>query len=151
MKIYLMRHGEASFDAPNDDERALTENGRAKIRHNIQQKQDELAGVAQFLSSPIRRAQQTAKLAHVLLRRKDVIQEVDWLLHESKPRYSIEALAQVPAPSVMLFSHQPFASRFVEILCGLPTGSIAMNTASIIAMEADPVVADFGKVMWQLQ
>lgn len=150
MKIYLMRHGEASFDAPSDDERELTENGRAKIRHNIQLKQEELAGVSQFLSSPIRRAQQTAKLAHVLLRRNDVIQHVDWLVHESKPRQSILALAQIEAPSVMLFSHQPFASRFVEILCGLPLGTIAMNTASIVALEADPVAADLGKVLWQL-
>lgn len=150
MKIYLMRHGEASFDAPRDDERELTERGRTKIRDNILRKQEELASVNLFLSSPIRRAQQTAKIAHILLKRNDVIQHVDWLVHESNPKHSIDALAQVQASSVLLFSHQPFASRFAEILCDLEPGAIAMGTASIIAIDADPVAAGFGKVLWQL-
>jgi phosphohistidine phosphatase len=150
VKIYLMRHGEASFDAKKDDDRELTENGRAKTRHNIALKQNELASARLFLSSPIRRAQQTAKLAHVLLKRQDAIETVDWLSHESMPRQAIEALSRYTVPSVMLFSHQPFASCFAELLCGEETGTIAMNTASIIAMECDPVADGFGKILWQL-
>jgi phosphohistidine phosphatase len=145
-----MRHGEASFDAKQDDDRELTENGRARIRHHIALKQDELASVRLFLSSPIRRAQQTAKLAHVLLRRQDAIETVDWLRHESKPHQAIEELSRYTVTSVMLFSHQPFASHFAELLCGEETGSMTLNTASIIAMDADPVVAGFGKILWQL-
>jgi len=145
-----MRHGEAAFNTKNDDDRELTENGRAKIKSNILLKKPELEMVKQFLSSPIRRAQQTADLALQTLGRSDTIESVNWLIHESSPLKSIASLGKLKTDSVMLFSHQPFASRFAEILCDLELGAIGMNTASIIAMEVDPVVAGFGKVLWQL-
>jgi len=148
MKIYLMRHGEAGFEAPTDDERELTENGRAKIQRQIESRRDELARVSLFLSSPLRRAVQTAQLTQEVLNRRDAIEFVDWLVHDSKPRDAIRALAGYRQPTVMLFSHQPFASHFVESLCGLEAGAIAMNTASVIAIEADPVVPGFGQVLW---
>ena len=150
MKIYLMRHGEAAFNKANDDDRELTDDGRAKIRSNILLKKTELAAVQLFLSSPIRRARQTADLAAELLGYKETIQEVNWLIHESQPLKSIVALSRVNASSVMLFSHQPFASRFIEILCDMELGAIGMHTASIVAIEADPVQVGSGKVLWQL-
>lgn len=151
MKIYLMRHGEAAFNKANDDDRELTDNGRAKVLANVLLKKAELSAVQSLLSSPICRAMQTASLAcEVLGRRSDTIQQVNWLIHESQPLKSIAALSRIDADAVMLFSHQPFASRFTEILCDLELGAVAMNTASIIAMEADTVVAGGGKVLWQL-
>jgi len=150
MKIYLMRHGEAAFNKANDDDRELTDNGRAKIRANILLKKTELSAVQLLLSSPIRRARQTADLARDLLERKDSIQEVSWLIHESPPLKSIAALSRINVDSVLLFSHQPFASRFVEILCDMELGAIGMHTASIVAIEADPVAAGTGKILWQL-
>lgn len=150
MKIYLMRHGEAAFNTPNDDDRELTDNGRSKIRSNILAKQSELASVELLLSSPIRRAKQTAELARDTLARTDSIEEVSWLIHESQPLKSLAALGRLKTDSVMLFSHQPFASRFTEILCDLELGAIAMSTASIVAIEADPIAPGCGKILWQL-
>ena len=150
MKIYLMRHGEAAFNTANDDDRELTDNGRAKVRANVLLKKAELSSVQLLLSSPICRAMQTATVASEVLGRSGSIEQVNWLIHESQPLKSIVALSRINADSVMLFSHQPFASRFTEILCDLELGAIAMNTASIIAIEADPVAAGLGKVLWQL-
>lgn len=150
MKIYLMRHGEASFNAPHDDLRQLTEKGRARIEWNIAQKRDELVAVECFFSSPILRAKQTSELARTLLDRNDPIAEADWLIHESHPSQAILQLGQLNIASVFLFSHQPFASRLVELLCGLDAGEINMNTASIVAMEVDPVATGFGSILWQL-
>lgn len=150
MKIYLMRHGEASFDAAYDDVRELTERGRARIEWNVNQKHKELAGVDLFLSSPILRAKQTAELTRTLLQRNDPIPEVSWLIHETNPVQTVLHLSKLKVATVMLFSHQPLASRLVEHLCGLDAGMIALNTASIIAMEVDPVAAGFGVILWQL-
>ena len=150
MKIYLMRHGEAAFNTRNDDERELTENGRAKIRANILLKKSELSSVQLMLSSPIRRARQTADLTQNILERSDAIQEVNWLIHETQPLKSIVSLSRLSADSVMLFSHQPLASQLVEILCDLELGAVGMNTASIVAIEAEPVAAGFGKILWQV-
>ena len=55
-----MRHGEASFKAPTDDLRELTEQGRLKIASNIEAKKNELQDARLILSSPILRAKQTA-------------------------------------------------------------------------------------------
>lgn len=150
MKIFLMRHGEASFDAPHDDVRELTELGRERIRWNVQQKQQELETAVCLLSSPLVRAKQTAELCRQVLQRKDVIQEVPWLIHETRPATAVAALEKLPYTAVLLFSHQPFASRLVEKLCGLDAGAISFNTAGIVAMEVDPVAAGCGNILWQL-
>lgn len=150
MKIYLMRHGEASFHAPHDDLRQLTEKGRARIEWNITQRRDELSRAEGFFSSPILRAKQTAELSKSLLGRSDPITEASWLIHESNPSQAIIQLSQLKISSVLLFSHQPFASRLAELLCNLDAGEINMNTSSVIAMEVDPVAAGFGSILWQL-
>lgn len=151
MKIYLMRHGEASYDAPHDDLRELTDIGRLNITNNIKSKLDELGSVEKFLSSPILRAKQTACLSQEVLGRADTIEEVDWLIHGSTPSAAISELAERNYSSVMLFSHQPFASYFVEELCGLLTGEVAMRPASIVAMESDPVAVGLGELIWQVR
>lgn len=150
MKIYLMRHGEAGFNAPNDNLRELTDNGRERIKWNILQKFDELLTVDDFFSSPILRAKQTAELASALLRRCDPIIDVDWLIHDSHPAQAIIELGRLKTSSIMLFSHQPFSSRLVELLCDLDAGAINLNTGSIVAMEVDPVLSGCGNVLWQL-
>jgi len=117
MKIYLMRHGEASFNAPHDDLRELTEKGRARIEWNISQKRNELSQVDAFFSSPILRAKQTSKIARTLLSRNDPIKEVSWLIHESHPEQAIIQLSQLKISSALLFSHQPSAVR--QSSCGV--------------------------------
>lgn len=150
MKILLMRHGEASHLARCDDERELTDAGRARIVKHVQQCRAELAGIDIFLSSPVRRARQTADLALDTLGLSKSIQEVPWLRHESRPRDAILQLAELECASIMLFSHQPFASAFVETLCGLARGDVMMNTASLVAMESDPVAAGMANLLWQI-
>lgn len=150
MIIVLMRHGEASYDAPNDDVRQLTEKGRERIRHNFSMARTHIGQPSGLYSSPILRARQTAELVRDLLGDKQAIVQVNWLIHETRPLEAIVALGKLAEPSVMLFSHQPLASRLAECLCGREAGEISMSTASIIAMEVDPVAAGFGKVLWRI-
>jgi len=149
MKIYLMRHGEAGLNAPHDDLRVLTENGRIRVESNVNQNRDELANAEAFFSSPILRAKQTAELTRALLARSDPVSEVSWLIHESDPAHAIIQLSNLKVSSVILFSHQPFASRLVELLCDLDAGKITMSTACIVAVDADPVAEGCGSVLWQ--
>lgn len=150
MKIILMRHGEASHLAACDDDRELTPAGRDRIIRHINQRKEELRHIERFLSSPIKRARQTADLALDVLGVSRPVEEVIWLRHESNPRQAIIDLASYPTSSVMLFSHQPFSSAFVEKLCGLPRGEVMLNTASLVAMETDPVAEGLAKLLWQV-
>src|ERR1051326_8244923 len=69
MQIYLLRHGIAEDAAPgqSDADRALTAEGREKLRRVL--KRAAAAGVAPgaILSSPLRRAIETAEIAAELL------------------------------------------------------------------------------------
>lgn len=63
MNIWIMRHGEASFNAPSDDQRQLTENGREMAFQQGRWLGDELCerGILldKILVSPYQRTRQT--------------------------------------------------------------------------------------------
>lgn len=65
MKIWIMRHGEAGFNAPSDSQRSLTENGQrmAKEKGLMLGEQFKLQGILldKLIVSPYLRAQQTAE------------------------------------------------------------------------------------------
>jgi len=149
MKIVIMRHGEATHRAPSDFDRELTENGIDQNRHNLQLVKEQLQDIQLFLSSPLVRAQQTAKIAKEELGYDGKIETVDWITPDVSPAEAIIKLSEYTQQSVMLFSHQPFASAFVDLLCGEELGTTYMRTSSIAAVEADPVAADFATMLWQ--
>ncbi len=148
MKLYIMRHGEASWDAPSDQQRPLTETGQwlsgQVARHLLADKPQQL------IVSPYLRAQQT-RLAVL-----DVIGQVpcdtcalitpeghtaaviDWLY---------QYLADRPAlTSLMLISHNPFVSDLISVLVdghkrrgdsALPV----MSTSTLVTLQCDVVAA----------
>ena len=63
MEIYLLRHGIAESRAPSDAERDLTEEGRQKVREVTRMAARAGVSPALVLSSPYRRALETAKIA----------------------------------------------------------------------------------------
>ena len=65
MQVYLLRHGIASDGAPGkpDSERALTGEGRKELRALLQFANKAGVKPALILSSPYRRAMETARLA----------------------------------------------------------------------------------------
>ena len=69
MQIYLLRHGIAEDAAPGrpDSERALTEEGRDKLRRVLRRARSADAAPSLILSSPYRRALETAALAAEML------------------------------------------------------------------------------------
>src|SRR5690348_1434062 len=85
MEIYLLRHGIAG-DASSDAERALTAEGREKLARVM--KRARQAGVVPgvILSSPYRRAVETAEIAAEVLGYEGKIVRVRALLSEASPR-----------------------------------------------------------------
>ena len=150
MKIFLMRHGEAGWDSKTDIERPLTDFGRDKTALNISQRKPALETVERFICSPFLRAQQTAEIALRELGRDTAVETVEWISPESDVYQAIDQLQALACESVMLFTHQPFSSAFIEILCGIDRGYIAVASASIASMETDDVVAaGLASLHWQ--
>ena len=69
MELYLLRHGIAESARPGmkDAERALTEEGRVKLRRVLKRAKEAGVEPDLILSSPYRRATETADLAAAAL------------------------------------------------------------------------------------
>lgn len=60
--LFLMRHGPAEDDSPDGDfGRRLTAAGDATVQQVLERQRDELANVQRVLTSPLKRAWQTAE------------------------------------------------------------------------------------------
>jgi phosphohistidine phosphatase len=144
MELYFLRHGEA--DWPNwkksDDERPLTERG-----------QDEMKKVAAFLArlkisldqiitSPLPRAEQTAK---VVAKRLELELKEDELLRPGFNSSKLEELIKkYPGDSVMMVGHEP---DFTQTISALTGASLKLSKAGLALVEVDAAKMH-GKLLW---
>ncbi len=123
MDIYLLRHGIAEDAAPGgrDSERALTAEGKEKLRRVL--KRARAAGVSPslILSSPYRRALETAKIAAEELRYERDIVTIESLVPNSRPSDTWSDLRPYTSEDAMLLaSHEPLMSALLAFLLGVP-------------------------------
>lgn len=138
MNIYIMRHGEAGFQAHCDAERALTTHGKKQTRYIATELKSQLAHIDYGLVSPYLRAQQTLKIV------QDVI-PIEFV--ETTPELTSDGSVDVIADylntlhdkkinSVLLISHLPLVGYLISNLCpSVPpplfsTAAIALVTLS---------------------
>lgn len=153
MELFVLRHGEASYSACSDESRELTGFGRLQVQQVARQKISELGNVRLVLSSPLLRAQQSADifLAYITAAQTH---SVDWLKPDANVQTAIESLCltqqQKAWQSIVLVTHLPFVTSFVESLCALDCGRVSMNTGSFIAIDCDVIAPGCGELRWQL-
>lgn len=143
-----MRHGEASFDAPSDDERQLTSRGKLIVRDVAQNHLEDLSHVETIVHSPLVRAQQTASIVADCIGR-DIPMEISPLLRpESAPQRLAEALNQRAEGTLLLVTHQPFVSYWLDWLEGAESGKHSMTTASLACLDLDIVAEGLATLNW---
>lgn len=140
MRIWILRHGQATPTADSDASRELTEAGRAEVVGMLQQLTGEpLDGV---LASPYRRAQQTAELAQRELNYDREIETVAWLTPDASPVDVLRKLAERDESDLLLVSHQPLVGQLISLLLdGHKRGHYPMPTAGLACLEAPLAVA----------
>ncbi len=133
MNLYFLRRGPAAEPAARDPERAdarpLTDAGRAQINAAAHALRDRRLKVDLILTSPLRRARQTAEiLAHHL--RVDLVEEP--LLSPGFNAATVQLiLARYPgARGILLVGHEPDFTGAIGALIGsscvyLPPGGLA--------------------------
>jgi phosphohistidine phosphatase len=135
MQLYLMQHGMA-LSAQEDAERPLSPAGVDQVRASA-------AGIRQLklafdliISSPKRRAHQTAALVAESLRYAySDISRSESLLPRAEPGEVLKSLAGEPAGSrVLLVGHQPLLGRLARHLLG---GEVALENAGLCGFEYD--------------
>jgi len=153
VKLYVFRHGEAGHAYTSDSDRQLTEKGRYEIQSKAQAKAEELKAAEIILHSPLVRARQSAEVLKEFLS-TPVVKCVDWLKPGSRVSFAVEALFQLQEreewQSIILVTHLPFVSSYIEQLCGLSAGRIAMSTGSVVALETEVIARGCARLNWQL-
>ena len=132
MKLIIMRHGQASWSAPSDALRPLTDHGRLEVRCTIEQMTE--MGVDRIVASPYLRARQTAGIAGEVLGLS--VEILKGITPDDSPA---AALAQLPdSGQVLVVSHMPMVGYLTSLLCD---GSIfdgpgfATGSAAVLEME----------------
>ena len=137
MLLYLLRHADAVTTAASDEARALSEKGKAQAEQVARFCEAHEMQLSVVLTSPVRRAQETAAIVAEKMRAELII--APWLACGMSPQAALEELrAYRSQGSVMLVGHEPDFSQLAAHLLGLPT-----NTA-IIVRKASLTLIDLG-------
>lgn len=147
MKVFILRHG-ITGDAPTDEERDLTSNGRQEVVKIVRQKLDELDRVTKFYSSPMVRVRNTLDIAANLMKFDGEIFVDERLTTGSRLPELISFLTDIDteAGDVMISSHQSCTSIIVLWLAG---EDILIPNGSLLCIETEEMAQGKGEVLWQ--
>ena len=149
MKLYIMRHGIAlpvGGSIQEDTQRPLSPAGKVQVQRVAEGLKRRKEVPAIVLSSPLRRAQETARLAAETLG-VSAVETSPVLGPNTSPAGIRTLLASQPAVSgVLLVGHHPDVTLWIAFLAGLdPSVCPFFGTASIAALQLTPdkVKAEF--------
>jgi len=154
MQIYLLRHGIADDQKPghSDADRELTDDGRDKLRRVLKRARGADVSPTLILSSPYKRAVQTAEIAADVLGYKEKIQLTRALTPDASPRDVWEELrVHKSENSILLASHEPLMSSLAALLLSSPALNVDMKKAALLRIDVDRFSPDPGGLLkWML-
>jgi phosphohistidine phosphatase len=140
VQIYLLRHGIAENGAPGrpDSERALTDEGREKLRRVLERARAAGTAPSLILTSPYRRALETAEVAANTLGYDGKLLKIRVLVPESSP-FDVwqEIRSRHEERAVLLASHEPLMSSLAAFLLGSPALAVDMKKAALMRVDCD--------------
>ena len=151
MQIYLLRHGIAEDGSP-DSERALTAEGREKLRRVLARARSADLAPSLILSSPYRRAIETAEVAVDVLGYEGKIVKTRALLPDASP-YDVweEIRKRSSEDAILLASHEPLMSALAAFLLGSPALVVDMKKAALLRVDCERIGPEpKGVLKWML-
>lgn len=151
MQVFIMRHGEAAFNAASDSLRPLTRCGHDESRLMAAWLHQQSIRIEQVWVSPYLRARQTLATVREAL----ILPEGETVLPELTPggnaqlvSDSLHLRAKEGVNAVLIVSHLPLVGYLVADLC--PGISPPMFATSAIASVRLSVDDDHGALLWQM-
>lgn len=130
LTLYILRHAEAEPEARTDGERALTSKGREQAKAVGRFCGEHEIYPALILTSPLVRAQQTAKLVCKELGEKTKLETAEFLSAGMNPERAFADLNKFSDPGpLMLVGHEPDLSEFIAASIGGVSESIRLRKA----------------------
>jgi len=154
MQIYVLRHGTAEDRKPGhpDAERALTGEGREKLVRVLRRARAAGTSPSLILSSPYRRALETAAAAVETLGYSGKVVKTDALVPQASPYDIWEQLrSRAGEEAILLSSHEPLTGTLVAFLLGSPTLSVDMKKAALVRVDVERLKPEpDGILKWML-
>lgn len=150
LNLFVLRHGEASYAAPSDDERELTRAGISQTGDIIVQQKDCIPDDVVVFSSPLIRARQTADIVCKLCSLKAPTIWDD-LRPEGNPERLYSKLQQLDANNILLVSHQPLVGSLINNLAALAPGQYRMGTSALACLSGDDILPACLDLQWLRQ
>jgi len=154
MQIYLLRHGIAEDGQPGrpDSARALTDEGRVRLRRVLKRARSADVNPSLILSSPYRRALETAEVAVEVLRYNGDIEKSRAFVPESRPKEAWDEIrAHSSEDAILIASHEPLMSTLTAYLLACPTLQVDMKKAALLRIDVDRLGAEpHGMLKWML-
>jgi phosphohistidine phosphatase len=153
VQIYLLRHGIAEDGKPGrpDADRALTGEGREKLRRVVKRARAADCSPGLILTSPYRRAVETAAVAAEILECKEVV-ETHALVPEASPNEAWEEIRiHKDESAILLSSHEPLMSSMAAYLLRSPALQVDIKKATLVRVDCDRFTAEpHGVLKWML-
>jgi phosphohistidine phosphatase len=154
MQVYLLRHGVAEKDRPglSDADRALTQDGRRKLRQVLRAASEAQVKPTLLLSSPLKRAIETAEIAQEVLEYKSEILRTKALLPGSRPEQVWEEIrVHRDEASLMLVGHNPLFAELSGYLLGSSEMQVDFKKGALLRIDFDAFRAQpKGILRWYL-
>jgi len=151
VQIYLLRHGIAEDSTP-DSERALTAEGKEKLKRVLTRARTADVAPSLILSSPYRRALETADIAVEVLGYQGKVVKTRALLPEASPFDTWEEIRKDPSESsILLASHEPLMSSLAAFLLASPALVVDMKKAALVRLDCERMGPEpKGVLKWML-
>jgi phosphohistidine phosphatase len=154
MELYLFRHGIAEDGKPlsPDSERALTEEGRRKVADVIRTAKRAGVDPSLIISSPYKRAVETAQIAAEGLHYKgDLVQTPALVPHGHPEKVWSELRDYREETAILLAGHEPLLSHLVAYLLASPGLRVEMKKAALVRIDVESMgAAPHGVLRWML-
>jgi len=154
MQIHLLRHGIAEDGKPGypDSGRELTNEGRDKLRRVLKRAHAAEVAPTLILSSPYKRALETAEIAAEVLDYKGKIVRTRTLIPDASP-YDLweEIRTHKDEASILVASHEPLMSSTASFLLKSPALMVDMKKAALVRIDVERATPEpHGILKWML-
>ena len=140
MEIYILRHGiaEEASRGMRDADRALTPEGASRLQYVLRRARAVDVAPSLILTSPYRRARETAEIAAQFLRGESSLVETHALAPESFPEAVWDEIRTHKSETqLMIVGHEPLFSAVYSYLLGAPSVQIDVKKASLGRIDVD--------------
>lgn len=154
MQLYLLRHGSAEdvSNSVTDADRALTPEGRRKLRHVLEAAAEAGVEPTLILTSPLKRAVQTAEIVQNVLKYKSELLRSNALVPGATVEQAWDEIRDHrDESSLMLVGHNPLFTELAAYLLGSKEMQIDFKKGALLRVDLDNFPAHpNGLLRWYL-